>query len=226
MPTFSTLRFNARRQMSLTLRSVPRPNRLRATVDCSSVLFVILNIKYKGWMSFSKRPDSDVVCYTKLLNSLKRWNDHFFWVDSFARPASFLWHTAKNVSKDLFPKPTKFRADDYAFLAAHPAPFRKFPEPFLCLIGMSRHYTLDEDTYPTFLHEDGTVADPTKVKVGEREGAEGEARLLKATVGRMVLLLPVAPARAESELDASLDKLFDESGGADQGDSATGGVRN
>ncbi|GKB89160.1 hypothetical protein Tco_0961432 [Tanacetum coccineum] len=183
-------------------------------------------------MSFSKRPDSDAVCYTKPLDSLKRWNDHFFWVDSFACPASFSWHTAKNVSKDLFPKPMKFRADDYAFLAAHPAPFRKFPEPFLCLIGMSRHYTLDEDTYPTFLHEDGTemdlfafiqVVDPTKVKVGERERAEGEARLLETTVGRVVPLLPVAPARAESELDASVDKLFDESGGADQGDSATGG---
>ncbi|GJW68455.1 hypothetical protein Tco_0122879 [Tanacetum coccineum] len=92
--------------------------------------------------------------------------------------------------------------------------------------------TLDEDTYLTFLHEDGTemdlfafiqVADPTKVKVGERECAEGGARLFETTVGRVVPLLPVAPARTESELDASVDKLFDESGGADQGDSATGG---
>ncbi|GKG21115.1 hypothetical protein Tco_0383710, partial [Tanacetum coccineum] len=39
----------------------------------------------------------------------------------------------------------------------------------------------------------------------------------------MVTLLPVAPARAESDLDASVDKLFDESGGADQGDSARSG---
>ncbi|GJX35720.1 hypothetical protein Tco_0247277 [Tanacetum coccineum] len=88
----------------------------------------------------------------------------------------------------------EFRADDYAILVAHPTPFRKFLEPFLCLIGMSRNYTLDEDTYPTFLHDDGTeidlfsfiyVADPTKVKVGERERAEGEARLLDSTVGRV-----------------------------------------
>ncbi|GJR48833.1 hypothetical protein Tco_1316936 [Tanacetum coccineum] len=133
-------------------------------------------------MSFSKRPDSDAVCYTKPLDSLKRWNDHFFWVDSFACPASFPWHTGKNVSRDPFPKSTKFSADDYVVLVAHPAPFRKFPEPFLCLIGMSRNYTLDEDTYPTFLHDDGTVVDPTKVKVGERERAEEEARLLDSTV--------------------------------------------
>ncbi|GJW18798.1 hypothetical protein Tco_0026234 [Tanacetum coccineum] len=67
------------------------------------------------------------------------------------------------------------------------------------------------------------VADPTKVKVGERERAEGEARLLDSTVGRVVPLLPVAPARADSELEASVDRLFDEGGSADQGDSAAGG---
>ncbi|GJY66050.1 hypothetical protein Tco_0468288 [Tanacetum coccineum] len=153
--------------------------------------YFYVNSKNKGWMSFSKRPDSDT---------------------------------------DLFPKPTEFRADDYAFLAAHPALFWKFLEPFLCLIGMSRHYTLDEDTYPNFLHEDGTemdlfafiqVVDPTKVKVGEQERAEGEARLLGTTVGHVVPLLLVALAHAERELDASVDKFFDESGGADQGDSAT-----
>ncbi|GKB67289.1 hypothetical protein Tco_0928701 [Tanacetum coccineum] len=183
-------------------------------------------------MSFSKRPDVDAVCYTKPLDSLKRWNDHFFWVDSFACPASFPWHAYKNVSRDPFPKSTEFRADDYAILVAHPAPFRKFPEPFLCLIRMSRNYTLDEDTYPTFYHDVETemdlfafiqVADPTKVKVGEWERAKGEARLLDSTVGRVVSLLPVAPARTESELEASVERLFDEGGSADQGDFAAGG---
>ncbi|GJS06969.1 hypothetical protein Tco_0363765 [Tanacetum coccineum] len=148
-------------------------------------------------MWFSKRLDVDAVCYTKPLDSLKRWNDHFFWVDSFACPASFPWHADKNVSRDPFPKSTEFRADDYAILVAHPTPFQKFPEPFLCLIGMSHNYTLDEDTYPTFLHDDGMemdlftfieVADPTK-----------------------------------SELEASVERFFDEGGSADQGDSAAGG---
>ncbi|GJX41273.1 hypothetical protein Tco_0256263 [Tanacetum coccineum] len=134
-----------------------------------------------------------------------------------------LWHVY-----DPFPKPTEFSADDYVVLVAHPAPFWKFPEPFLCLIGMSRNYTLDEDTYPTFLHEMDLfafiqVADPTKVKVGERERAEEEARLLDSTVGCVVPLLPVAPARTESELEASVERLFDDGGSADQGDSATRG---
>ncbi|GJV94337.1 hypothetical protein Tco_1545914 [Tanacetum coccineum] len=100
------------------------------------------------------------------------------------------------------------------------------------MVGMSRYYTLDEDTYPSFIHDDGTemdlsafihVVDPTTVKVVEREHTEGEKKLLESTVGRVVPLLLVAPARSESEWEASVDKLFDEGGSANQGDSAAGG---
>ncbi|GKD32464.1 hypothetical protein Tco_1247973, partial [Tanacetum coccineum] len=70
------------------------------------------------------------------------------------------------------------------------------------------------------------TVDPTKVRIGERQHAEGEPKLLDTTVGRVVPLLPVAPARASSELEASVDKLFDERGSGgqtEQGDSASGG---
>ncbi|GJV31565.1 hypothetical protein Tco_1391965 [Tanacetum coccineum] len=115
------------------------------------------------------------------------------------------------------------------------APFPKYPEPFLCLIGISRNYTLDEDTYPQFLRDNDEemdllsfirIADPTKVRVGERQRAEGEPKLLDTTVGRVVPLLPVALARASSELEASMEKLFDEGGSgshAKQGDSVSCG---
>ncbi|GKA29227.1 hypothetical protein Tco_0715472 [Tanacetum coccineum] len=111
----------------------------------------------------------------------------------------------------------------------------KFPKEFLCLVGLSRHYTLDEKTYPLFLDKDGDdmnifafihTPDPTKVKVAERQRVKGEPRLLETTVGRTVPLLPVAPDRAEGELKASVDKLFDEGSSrnqTDQGDSAGGG---
>ncbi|GJT35977.1 hypothetical protein Tco_0926396 [Tanacetum coccineum] len=77
----------------------------------------------------------------------------------------------------------------------------------LCLVGLSRHYTLDEETYPWFLHKNGEemdifafihALDPTKVKIIERERNEGEPLLLKTTIGRTVPLLPVAPDRAKS----------------------------
>nr|GEW70703.1 ethylene-responsive transcription factor ERF027-like [Tanacetum cinerariifolium] len=159
---------------------------------------------------------TDSVCYTKPLDSLKGWNDHFFWVDTFACPALFSWHTGKSVSRDGVPKSSEFNAEHYATPVVYPAPFHKYPKPFLCLIGMSQMDSL------SFIR----TADPTKVRVGERECDEGEPKLLKTTVGRVVSLLPVAPNRSFGELETSVDKLFDEGWSdeqADQGDSAGGG---
>nr|GEY89490.1 hypothetical protein [Tanacetum cinerariifolium] len=98
---------------------------------------------------------------------------------------------------------------------------RKFTEPFLRLVGLSYHYTLDEDTYPWFVdrnREPGYmdlfafihIPDPTKVRVVERERAKGEPRVLETTVGHTIPLLPVAPNHANSELEASVNRLFDE----------------
>ncbi|GKA40203.1 hypothetical protein Tco_0732796 [Tanacetum coccineum] len=169
-------------------------------------------------MSFSKRSDNAPVCYTKPLDSLKNWSNHFFWVDDFACPTSFSWHTAKHVTRDPDPVAANFNAQDYATLVARPSPFWKFPEAFMCLVGLSRHYTLDEETYPQFLHKNKEemdifafihTPDPTKVRVVEQERNEYEPRMLDTTVGRSVPLLPVAPGRAESELEASVERLFD-----------------
>ncbi|GJY89914.1 hypothetical protein Tco_0505110 [Tanacetum coccineum] len=210
-----------------------RVYRIVPTVGLFRCFYV--NSKKNGWMSFIKHSDKSPVCYTKPLDSLKNWNDHFFWVDDFACPARFLWHTAKNVTRDPAPATADFNARDYATLVTHPFSFRKFLEEFLCLVGLSRHYTLDEDTYPSFLDKDGEdmdifafihTPDPTKVKVAERERKEDEPQLLETTVGRTVPLLLVAPERTESELEASVDKLFDEGGSGahmEQGDSAGGG---
>ncbi|GKB75207.1 hypothetical protein Tco_0942102 [Tanacetum coccineum] len=63
-------------------------------------------------------------------------------------------------------------------------------------------------------------------RIGERQCGEDEPKLLDTTVCRTNPLLPVAHARAENELDASVDRLFDEGGSgtqAKQGDSACGG---
>ncbi|GJX60220.1 hypothetical protein Tco_0291610 [Tanacetum coccineum] len=114
-------------------------------------------------------------------------NDHFFWVDDFACPASFPWHTAKHVIRVPAPVVADFNARDYATLVAHPSPFLKFPKAFLCL---------------------------------------GEPLLLETTIGRTVPLLPVAPDHAESKLEASVDRLFDEGGSGnqtEQGDFEGGG---
>ncbi|GKA83263.1 hypothetical protein Tco_0804858 [Tanacetum coccineum] len=63
-----------------------------------------------------------------------------------------------------------------------------------------------------FIH----TPDPTKVKIIERERNEDEPLLLQTTVGCTVPLLPAAPDRAESKLEASVDRLFDEGGSGNQ----------
>ncbi|GJZ67320.1 hypothetical protein Tco_0630560, partial [Tanacetum coccineum] len=63
-------------------------------------------------------------------------------------------------------------------------------------------------------------------EVGKQQRVKDETKLLDTTVGRVVPLLPVAPACALSELEACMDKLFDEGGSSDQAeqrDSANGG---
>nr|GEW71708.1 RNA-directed DNA polymerase, eukaryota [Tanacetum cinerariifolium] len=99
----------------------------------------------------------------------------------------------------------------------------------------SRHYTLDKETYPLFLDKDREdmdifafihTSDPTKVKVVKRERKEDKPRLLETIIGHTVPLLLVVPDRGESELDANVDKLFDEGGSGTQtkqGDSVGGG---
>nr|GEW03927.1 transposase (putative), gypsy type [Tanacetum cinerariifolium] len=158
-----------------------------------------------------------------------------FYVDDFACPSSFPWHTAKHVTRDPNPVAADFNAQDYATLVAHPSSFWKFPEAFMCLVGLSHHYTLDKETYPRFLHKNGEemdifafihTLDPTKVRVVERERNKDEPRLMDTTIGRTVPLLPVAPDRADSELEASVERLLDEGGSGnqtEQGDFARGG---
>nr|GEV27407.1 hypothetical protein [Tanacetum cinerariifolium] len=89
---------------------------------------------------------------------------------------------------------------------------------------MSRSYSLDDNTNGFAFFN--PTSDPTKVRISERECDEDEPKLLETTVGRVVSLLPVTPDRSSGELEASVDKLFEEGGSgeqADQGDSAGGG---
>ncbi|GJT26685.1 hypothetical protein Tco_0906960 [Tanacetum coccineum] len=104
-------------------------------------------------------------------------------VDSSVFPFVVLWHTNKTLRKDPHPTPNEFDANVCDYLADNPAPFRKLPEPFLCFVGISRYYDLDKTYYPTFWDDEDEEMDlfafihhanPTKVRIGEREVREGE----------------------------------------------------
>ncbi|GKA01472.1 hypothetical protein Tco_0674137 [Tanacetum coccineum] len=121
--------------------------------------------------------------FRRPLDSLKNWNDHFFWVDAFVFPLVVPWHNDKTLRNDPHPTPAEFNAN-------------------------VRYYDVDENCYPTFWANDDDEmdlfafinhADPTKVQIGEREVAVGEIPLLQLTRGRVV---PLAGVNDQGDVNA------------------------
>nr|GFA87514.1 hypothetical protein [Tanacetum cinerariifolium] len=106
-----------------------------------------------GWMSFSKRPGRNTPqCYTKPLDSLKNWNNRFFWVDERVFPTIVDWRT--NAPKDGMPAAGTYSLEVVRVLDTHRTPIQKQPEMLLCLVGISRRYYPGDEVYPMFLHDD------------------------------------------------------------------------
>ncbi|GJU10297.1 hypothetical protein Tco_1132693 [Tanacetum coccineum] len=68
------------------------------------------------------------------------------------------------------------------------APFCRYPECFLCLVGLSPYYPFDENTYPAFERPDRTglldfikTADPRKVQAVEVQKKDDQVKLLEST---------------------------------------------
>nr|GEW45140.1 hypothetical protein [Tanacetum cinerariifolium] len=162
-----------------------------------------VNSKNKGWMSFSKRPGNDNVCYTKPLDSLKGWKDHFSGSTLLSALPYFRGTLVKVCPRTPSLNPLNL--------------MRSTMPPLLRTLLRSTKMDLLSFIRPT---------DPINVRIGERERDEDEPKLLETIVGRVVPLLSVALDRSSGELKASVDKLFDEGGSgeqANQGDSASGG---
>ncbi|GJT23381.1 gypsy type transposase [Tanacetum coccineum] len=66
----------------------------------------------KGWMSFSKRPGKNTPqCYTKPLDSLKNWNNRFFWIDERIFPTAV--DLRASVPRDEMPIAGSYSATDW-----------------------------------------------------------------------------------------------------------------
>ncbi|GKD69132.1 hypothetical protein Tco_1323222, partial [Tanacetum coccineum] len=147
------------------------------------------------------------------------WNDHFFWVDEFVVPANarFSWFSGSNIVKDRAPAPSEYNVEHINTLIAQASPFLRFPEEFLCWVGISQ---MDLNAFIR-------TADPRKVRVVERARAKNERPILTVAKHRTVSLLLTSVVRSSGELSASVEKEFvgDASVGdaGDQGfDSVTG----
>ncbi|GJY30534.1 hypothetical protein Tco_0414029 [Tanacetum coccineum] len=106
--------------------------------------------------SFAKRSLSAPSCLSKPPDSIKNWADHFFWVDSKVFPISVPLYTGGVLEKDPAPHLTARQEQAVQVLSSNKAPFRRYPECFLALVGLSPYYPFYENTYPAFERPDRT----------------------------------------------------------------------
>ncbi|GJR15693.1 hypothetical protein Tco_0364541 [Tanacetum coccineum] len=108
--------------------------------------------------------------------------DHFFWVDYPSVPISVpcilgaCWRRRSG-------SPTNCSSiTSSQVLSSNKAPFRRYPECFLALVGLSPYYPFGENTYPAFEGPDRTdmglldyitTADPRKYKPAHQASGSG-----------------------------------------------------
>nr|GEY83196.1 hypothetical protein [Tanacetum cinerariifolium] len=166
-----------------------------------------------GLMSFSKRPGKNTPqCYTKPLDSLKNWNNCFFWVDECVFPLP--WSGGQTLLKMDAGEWYLFRRGcEGAGYASYP--IQKQPEVLLCLVGISRRYYLGDDVYPTFHYDDDREIDlfslirapnPTKVKTESRPRAPHELPLLTLTAPRVIEMDEPAAATDSSGVPSAIER--------------------
>ncbi|GJS16487.1 hypothetical protein Tco_0410959 [Tanacetum coccineum] len=158
-------------------------------------------------MSFSKRPGKNTPqCYTKPLDSLKNWNNRFFWVDERVFPTVVDWRVS--APKDEMPVAGSYSPEDVVVLNTRRTPIQKQPEALLCLVGLSRRYFLGDDVYPTFLNDDdrGGAPNPTKVKTGTRPRTAHDVPLLIVTTTRVIAMDDATGLSSSSGTPSTVEK--------------------
>ncbi|GJY64395.1 hypothetical protein Tco_0465855, partial [Tanacetum coccineum] len=104
-------------------------------------------------------------------------------------PISVPLYTGGVLEKDLAPHLTARHEQAVQVLSSNKAPFRRYPECFLALVGLSPYYPFGENTYPAFERPDRTdmglldyirTADPRKVQAVEVQKGEEQVTLLES----------------------------------------------
>ncbi|GJR70157.1 hypothetical protein Tco_0016222 [Tanacetum coccineum] len=161
----------------------------------SDGLFSLRNVPYR------------TSCLSKPPDSIKNWGGTiFFWVDtecvSYFR--SFVYWGVL-LEKDPAPHLTARQEQAVQVLSSNKAPFRRYPECFLALVGLSPYYPFGENTYPAFEGPDRTdmglldyirTANPRKVQAVEVQKGEEQVTLFDSIKHCFVSL--DAPAAAQA----------------------------
>ncbi|GJX78140.1 hypothetical protein Tco_0324951, partial [Tanacetum coccineum] len=122
------------------------------------------------------------------------WNDYFLWIDASICPIYIPWYSDVSVRRDPLPSNNLVDFVLLEKLDNNRNIIRRYPETFLCLVGLSRSFD-DPIVHPALLNSDESdmglldfvkSADPFKVKTGERTLAEGEVSLITETTDVVV----------------------------------------
>nr|GEW64441.1 hypothetical protein [Tanacetum cinerariifolium] len=139
-----------------------------------------------------KRPGKNTPqCYTKPLDSLKNWNNRFFWVDECVFPITVDWRT--NASKDGMPANGTYSVEAVRVLDTHRTPIQKQPEMLLCLVEIDLFSLI-------------RAPNLTKVKTGSRPRAPHELPLLTLTSPHVIEMDEPAAATDSSGVPSTIER--------------------
>ncbi|GKD61043.1 hypothetical protein Tco_1298552, partial [Tanacetum coccineum] len=111
-------------------------------------------------------------------------------VDAKVFPIPVSLYVGGVLEKDPAPYLTARQEHTVRLLENNKAPFRLYPECFLCLVVLSPYYPFNENTYPAFERHDGTemglldfikTTDPRKVQAVEVQKKDDQVKLLEST---------------------------------------------
>ncbi|GKA47607.1 hypothetical protein Tco_0740490 [Tanacetum coccineum] len=131
-------------------------------------------------------------------------------VDAKVFPIPVSLYVGGVLVKDPPPHLTARQEQTVRLLENNKAPFHRYPECFLCLVGLSPYYPFNENTYPVFKMPDGTemslldfikTADPQKVRMVKVQKKDNQVNLLESTSHCFMSL--VTPAAGGSSYAAA-----------------------
>nr|GEW47040.1 probable cyclic nucleotide-gated ion channel 20, chloroplastic [Tanacetum cinerariifolium] len=170
----------------------------------SQFLFDILG-HYQIHLSQLKRPGKNTPqCYTKPLDSLKNWNNRFFWVDERVFLTVADWRTS--APKDEMPAKDTYSVEAVTILNTHRTPIQKQPEALLCLVGLSSEIFPGRRLADMDLFNLIRALNPTKVKTGTRPRAAHEVPLLTVTASRVIEMEDPATAIDSSGVPSTIER--------------------
>ncbi|GJU43071.1 hypothetical protein Tco_1200337 [Tanacetum coccineum] len=152
-----------------------------------------INFISNGWLSFLRR-DPTPCRFSKKFDSLKGWNDHFFWIDASICPIFVSWYNNVPIRRDSLPSDNLMDFELLEKLNNNRTVIRRYPETFMCLIGLIRSFD-DPLVRLTLLKSDESggfrllcvhFVSFIYVKIGERTLAEDEVPMITETTDMVV----------------------------------------